>query len=255
MNILGETLSPSSIRTYLDCGAKYYYKYALELPDPPGANMVRGRIVHRMAEEYYRSTLAGARPDVDDMQDCYESIWEESTADAVFEAGDDIDGLKAQAAVLSRKYLEEVAPEIQPAAMELPVSGEIGGVRIHGVVDLLDTQGRIIDLKAPKRTPSGVDASYAFQMATYAQLTPGATGEVRVDYVIPNKSPKLVTIGYKVSEADRRLTETLYPRVQQAIQEGRFLPNRNSTLCSRKGCNFWRECTEQWGGEVKGAEE
>jgi hypothetical protein len=208
-----------------------------------------------MAEEYFRATLAGTRPDVDDMQESFEQIWEESTADAVFEAGDDIDGLKQQAAVLSRKYLDEVAPEIQPAAMELPVSGEIGGVRIHGVVDLLDTLGRIIDLKAPKRTPSGIDASYAFQLATYAQVTPGASGEVRVDYVIPNKSPKLVTIGYQVSEADRRLTQSIYPAVQTAIQDGRFLPNRGSTLCSRKNCAFWRECMDEWGGDVKGSEE
>ena len=48
--------------------------------------------------------------------------------------------------------------------------------------------------------PLGIDA-YAFQMATYTQLTPGASGAVRVDYVIPNKAPKLVTIGYQVSEA------------------------------------------------------
>jgi hypothetical protein len=217
--------------------------------------MVRGRIVHRMAEEYFRSTLAGTRPDVDDMQDCYESIWEESTADAVFEAGDDIDGLKQQAAVLSRKYLDEVAPEIEPAAMELPVSGTIGGVRVHGVVDLLDTSGRIIDLKAPKRSPAGLDAAYAFQVATYAQLTPGASGEVRVDYVVPNKSPKLVTIGYTVSAADRRLTETLYPRIQQSIRDGQFLPNRNSTLCSRRTCAFWAECEDEFGGVVKGAED
>ena len=76
-----------------------------------------------------------------------------------------------------------------------------------------------------------------------------------MDYVIPNKSPKLVTIGYQVSDADVRLTETMYPAVQQAIRDGRYLPNRNSPLCSRKNCAFWRECESEWGGEVKGAEE
>ena len=95
--------------------------------------------------------------------------------------------------------------------------------------------------------PLGIDA-YAFQMATYTQLTPGASGAVRVDYVIPNKAPKLVTIGYQVSEADVRLTGTIYPRVQQAIRDGLYLPNRNSTNCARKSCAFWRECEEEWGG-------
>ena len=254
-NVLGETLSPSQCRTYLDCSWRYWARYGLGLSDPPNANMVRGKVVHRMAEEYFRSTLAGARPEVDEMGESFEQIWDEACADALFEPNDDVDALKRQSAALSRKYLEEAAPEIEPVAMELPVSGEIGGVRINGIVDLLDASGRIVDLKAPKRTPGGLDASYAFQMATYAQLTPGATGEVRVDYVVATKTPNLVTIGYRVSDADVRMTETMYPAVQQAIRDGRFLPNRGSTNCSKRNCPAWRECTDTWGGNVKGTEE
>ena len=72
--------------------------------------------------------------------------------------------------------------------------------------------------------PLGIDA-YAFQMATYTQLTPGgASGAVRVDYVIPNKAPKLVTIGYQVSEADVRLN-------RDDLSAGAARPSATGSTC------------------------
>jgi hypothetical protein len=37
--------------------------------------------------------------------------------------------------------------------VELPVEGVIAGVRVQGIVDLLDTEGRIIDCKTAARRP------------------------------------------------------------------------------------------------------
>jgi hypothetical protein len=28
------------------------------------------------------------------------------------------------------------------------------------------------------------------------------------------------------------------------------LPNRQSMLCSRRHCAYWRHCEQKWGGEV-----
>src|SRR5271166_6221118 len=67
-NDLGAVLSPSQVRTFLGCPAKWWYKYALGLPDPPGASFVRGRVVHKVAEVYFRAKLHGAVPDADDLE-------------------------------------------------------------------------------------------------------------------------------------------------------------------------------------------
>ena len=45
------------------------------------------------------------------------------------------------------KYIEDAAPLNQPAAVEFRVSGVIGGVKVSGFVDPLDTEGRIVDSK------------------------------------------------------------------------------------------------------------
>lgn len=255
LNDLGAVLSPSQVRTFRDCGAKWYFKYALGLPDPPNGSLVRGRVVHQMAETFFRARLEGARPDPDDLQASFEEAWDAASAGAAFGADEDVDLLKRQAALLTRKYLDEVAPEIYPAAVELPIQGTIAGVRVRGFIDLLDTQGRIIDLKTAARKPTGLSADYAFQVATYRQLCPGANGKARVDTLVATKSPQVVTQEYTVSPADLKMTETMYPLVQEAMREGIYLPNRSSNLCSYKHCAFAAACEAEFGGRVKGNEE
>ena len=171
LNDLGTMLSPSQVRTFRDCGAKWYYKYALGLPDPPNGSLVRGRVVHQMAEAFFRAKLDGGSPDPDDLQACFEDAWDREAAGAAFGAEEDVDLLKRQAAMLTRKYLDEVAPEIEPAALELSVQGV--GVPVRGFVDLLDTSGRVIDLKTAARKPTGVSGDYAFQAGHLPPALPG----------------------------------------------------------------------------------
>lgn len=255
LNDLGAVLSPSQVRTFSDCSAKWFFKYALGLPDPPNGSLVRGRVVHQMAEAFFRAKLEGGAPDPDDLQACFEDAWDREAASAAFGADEDVDLLKRQAAMLTRKYLDEVAPEIEPAALELPVQGVIGGVPVRGFVDLLDKSGRIIDLKTAARKPTGLSADYAFQLATYRQLCAGASGKARVDTLVATKSPQVVTQEYTVSPADLKITEKLYPLVREAMREGIYLPNRSSNLCSYRHCAFAAICEAEFGGRVKGGEE
>lgn len=255
LNDFGTVLSPSQVRTFRDCGAKWYYKYALGLPDPPNGSLVRGRVVHQMAEAFFRAKLDGGSPDPDDLAASFDQAWDTAAAGAAFGADEDVDLLKRQAAMLTRKYLDEVAPEIEPAALELPVQGVIGGVAVRGFVDLLDTSGRIIDLKTAARKPTGVSADYAFQVATYCQLCPGASGKARVDTMVATKSLQVITQEYTVSPADLKMTAKLYQLVREAMRDGIYLPNRSSNLCGRKHCNFAEACESEFGGRVKGGEE
>jgi hypothetical protein len=117
-NDLGALLSPSQVRTFVGCPAKWWYKYALGLPDPPGASFVRGRVVHKVAEVYFRARLHGAVPDADDLETPFEEAWDGACAEASFTADEDVDALKAQTARLSRMYIDQVAPEVNPAMID-----------------------------------------------------------------------------------------------------------------------------------------
>ena len=186
------------------------------------------------------------------VQTCALPIWAESSVETEFREDENPKELKELGEALTVKYLDEACPAIEPAAVEFQVCGHIGGVAVHGYVDLLDVEGRIIDLKSAARKPGDISNDYRFQIATYAQLIPGGTGKARLDTLTKTKKPELVQQEFTVEPSDVEQTQKLYPAVQQAIRAGHFLPNRSSNLCSRKYCSFWRECERAFGGRVLG---
>jgi hypothetical protein len=46
--------------------------------------------------------------------------------------------------------MEEAAPKIEPAAVEMRVEDVIAGVKVTGYIDLLDVNGCVIDIKTAK---------------------------------------------------------------------------------------------------------
>jgi hypothetical protein len=126
--------------------------------------------------------------------------------------------------------MDEVAPKVEPASVELDVQGEISGVDVRSRMDVLDVAGRLIDFKTASRRPSYVSADYAFQLATSQQITPGASGEVRIDSLVKTQTVQIVQQAYTVEEADTRATQVLYPMAQKAMGIGMYCPNRQSML-------------------------
>jgi len=48
-----EALSPSQVRTFMDCQMRWWFKYGLKVPDPATANMALGRAVHSSLGENF----------------------------------------------------------------------------------------------------------------------------------------------------------------------------------------------------------
>src|SRR5215467_2811301 len=171
-----EILSPSQASTFLACSAKWRFRYGLGLPDPPSGGAVRGKAVHKLIEYAMRAKIAGAVLEPGALSDAWDVAWDQAAEGAEFQADEDIDALKASGARLAQKYICEALPAIEPAAVEAPFSGAIAGVAVRGIADIVTTDGTIIDVKTASRKPSGVAADHALQLATYAELVPGASG-------------------------------------------------------------------------------
>ncbi len=86
---------------------------------------------------------------------------------------------------------------------------------------------------------------------TYQQITPGASGDVRIDSLVKAQTVQIVQQAYTVEEPDIRATQVLYPMAQKAMGSGMYCPNRQSMLCSQKHCSFWKHCEEEFGGWVR----
>jgi len=146
--------------------------------------------------------------------------------------------------------MDYFAPAIDPAVVELKVEGEIAGVKVRGWIDLLDIEGRVIDIKTAKARPSSIEPMHKFQVATYSNLIPGASGEGRIDTLVKTKTPQVISQTFQITPEEMRAVQTLYPAAQEAMHQQRFMPNRLSMMCSRRNCSYWRHCEGEWGGEV-----
>jgi hypothetical protein len=234
----------------------------LKLPDPKTGALLQGSCVHAALAGNYRQKIE-TKEDLPaaGVKAIFADAWGTLLKETEFRDDEEPDTLKAEGEALTLKYLDELAPKVQPAAVELPVVGMIAGVRIRGIIDLLDTSGRIIDVKTAARKPSRVKTpqgeqyevspDYRFQVATYRQLEPSASGVARVDTLVKTKAPALVEQEITIDAADLAATAKLYPLVQRGIRSGFFQPNRSHFMCSKRYCAFWRACEREFGGRVE----
>ncbi len=248
---IAEVLSPSQVRCFMDCQVRWWFKYRIKIPDQPTSKMALGRAIHAPLAQNFAQKI-------DTHEDLpsfgvvclFREAWAMEREQVDFRDDEDPHELECCGEALVAKYMDQVAPRIEPAAVETRVEGEIAGVRLQGWVDLLDVHGCIIDIKTSARKPSGIDPEHRFQIATYAQLTPGASGEARLDTLVKTKTPNLVTQRFSVSAQDLLAVQRLYPLAQQAMRSENFMPNRLSLSCSRRNCSYWRRCERELGGEV-----
>ena len=248
---LATVLSPTQVRTFLNCSARWWFKYGLSEPEPKTSALALGSAVHRALEANFREKLT-TREDLDTLGvvALFRAAWQEQADQTEFRADEDPATLRKVGEQLVARYMDEAAPYIQPAAVEVDVTGQIGGVSVCGKVDLVEENGRVVDVKTASRRPSGISPDYAFQLATYRQITRGASGEARLDILVKTKAVQLVQQGYTVGPQDIRATEVIYPLVQEGINNGLYFPNRQSLTCSRRQCAFWRHCEHEFGGTV-----
>jgi putative RecB family exonuclease len=248
----GEILSPSQASTFLSCSAKWWFRYGLGLPDPAGGAAVRGKAVHSLIEYAMRAKMAGVVLEAGGIADAWDAVWDQAAEGAEFAADDDVEALKVSGARLAHKYLAEAAPAIEPVAVEVRVTGTIAGVPVRGIIDIIDGEGRVIDIKTTSRKPSKISGDHAFQLATYVELLrDGGSGEARLDSLVATKEPQLVQIEHTPDEAGGRLVERVYPLVAEGIAGGLYLPNRSSSVCSRRYCSFADACEREFGGSVE----
>jgi RecB family exonuclease len=249
----GDALSPSQVNTFLSCPAKWMYRYLLGLPDPQTSARFVGACFHRTVEAYFRFRLENKAEPEDlgaFLDGSYEIDWAEGVGGGEFMDSEDPAELRELGRSLLEVVLRDEAPSIQPAAMEVRVDGDIAGVPVRGIIDLLDVDGRVIDLKTAAKAPSGIRPDYRLQVTAYSMLSGAAKGAARLYTVTKTKTIKVVQQSFDVTTEDVAYARVMYPMVRDAIRDGLFYPRRDSMFCSRKWCGYWRECVREFGGEV-----
>ena len=247
----GDVLSPSQVSSLMDCAYRWHAKHVLKMPEPPTSNQILGRAVHAaLAANFEQKCDSKVDLSVIGVLAVYREAWAVLSTEMEFHDAEDPDEVGRTGEALVAKYMDEAAPLIEPAAVEMRVEGVIAGVKVAGYIDVLDVNGCVIEIKTAKARPSSINPMHRFQVATYRHLTPLAKGVGRIDTLVKTKTPQLIQQTFSISEQELRAIHTIYPEAQNLMRGGVSLPNRQSMLCSRRHCAFWRHCEQKWGGEV-----
>jgi RecB family exonuclease len=247
----GDVLSPSQVSSITDCPYRWHAKHVLKMAEPPTSSQILGKAVHTaLAANFDQKCDTKLDLPVMGVLAVYREAWAVLSEETEFRDDEDPNELAKTGEALVTKYMEEAAPRIEPAAVEMRVEGEIAGVKVVGYIDLLDVDGCVIEIKTAKARPSSMNPMHRFQVATYRHLTPLARGTGRIDTLVKTKSAQLIQQTFSISEQELRAIQTLYPEAQKLMHGSVHLPNRHSMLCSRRHCAFWRHCEQKWGGEV-----
>ena len=248
---LAAVLSPSQVRCFMECQTRWWFKYDLKQPDPPTSSLALGRAVHAaLAHNFAQKVETYEDLPTPGVQALFRESWATECGQVEFRDDENPQQLASIGESLVAKYMDEMAPVVEPAAVELRVEGEIGGVSVQGWIDILDVSGRVVEIKTARARPSRIGPMHRFQAATYWQLTPGASGKGRIDTLVKTKTPQIISQNFELTEGDLVATQSLYPLIQGAMRGNSYVPNRLAMNCSRQSCAYWRNCEGEWGGEV-----
>jgi CRISPR/Cas system-associated exonuclease Cas4 (RecB family) len=243
-------LSPSQVSKWVHCPAAWYFKYQMHLEEPPTAPLVLGRAVHSAIGYTLAAELAGEEWDEQAALATYEAAFSDAALGAYFAPDEQPEEIEARGAKLVTAWATKGPALIEGKLLhsEYAIEGEISGVPVVGVADIVTTE-TVCDVKVRKRKPSNVSQLERLQIATYAFLIGAKKGQL-ITLVHAARGPSIHTTSFEIGQ-DLHFVERIYPQIRDAIEAERFLPNRFSQLCSRRFCPHWRVCEEVYGGEVR----
>ncbi len=248
-----DVLSPFQVRAFADCEVRWFYEHLLGLTDPVTATKALDNAIRTALMTNFRHKLE-SKTDIqtEGVVGLFGRAWKRQQASVIFCEDEVPQAMGRTGEALVRVYMQQVAPNIRPAAVEQPLHGVIGGVRIHAQLDVMDVDGTIIDIRTTPTAPAPkVDPMHRFELATCSRLAEGASGVIRSDILVASSTPQLVSCIWEVTAADVQWTDALYPLAQHAMQRGYYMPQRNSNGCSRHHCPHGRCCEQDFGGVVE----
>jgi hypothetical protein len=224
----GDVLSPSQVSSIMDCAYRWHAKKVLKIPEPPTPNQSLGRAVHAaLAANFEQKCETKADLPVLGVLAVYREAWEVLSAETEFRDTEDPEALGKTGEGLVAKYMEEAAPWIEPAAVEIRVEGVIAGVKVAGYIDLLDADGCVIDIKTAKARPSSINPMHRFQVATYRYLSQLARGTGRIDTLVKTKSPQLIQQKFSITEQELRAIHNIYRKPRLSCAGAYIFPTAN----------------------------
>lgn len=258
-----EYISPSQLDMFTRCGEQYRRRYMEGEIIPPGVALLKGTALHVGGAELNFKQKIKTRKDLPASQ-----LVEASAA--AFDNRIKVDGLllsedeksvgkkktvgaaKDSLALMVELFAEDVAPQYQPAEVEIKQRIVMPGPRdLLGRVDLITEDELIQDSKTSGAMKAqsvwDKDVKLSFYALTYQALKGKPPKGIAIDQLVhrngsstPARHKQVLTTR---SRDDLQVVVNRFNAMCEALDKGIFMPcDAGSWACSSKYCGYWKTC-------------
>ena len=253
-------ISASSLKLYLGCSLKYYFKKVLKLQEPTSPAFHLGKAVHAGLQAFHTGRWRGESHDLQAVLQAYEkALAEQEASDPVeYKSEKDREKLIEQGKSVLNAYMQSEharMPEI-PLGVEVQLESDFAELPypLLGYIDLVRDGNVPVDFKTCVSTPdTELEAfQHELQLTAYQLLIEEATGESvqgrELVFLVKTKVPKVIVHRLPpASEQDKARFWSVAQAALDGIYHERFYPQQGMA-CS--WCSFRAECKSWKGGAL-----
>lgn len=227
-------LSVSQIACFLECPLNFYYRYVLNVPEPPNASASYGTAIHGAIEQFNQAVLTGKSVTVDDLHETVQKLW----SNAGYLSQEHAEKSRAQALKTIKSFYDTHQNNV-PSKIEWPFSVRLEepGLIIAGRLDAVFESEDFVEIRDYKTSTSVTTEKKAKQRATSSdQLTLYAL----VWQLLNGSLPNLLTLEFvdtgmigSIKKTQRGI-DGMYAKLQEMVSDianHNYPPRGEHTFC------------------------
>lgn len=252
----------SSVALYLKCGLQYEYRYVQGIRTPPKAALTIGSAVDvGVSYNLEQKITSGVDLKESDVLDIYSTDFDRRAPETEWNSDENPGDQKDMGAELISLHHKVIAPQIIPATVQESFVIEGDEYNLGGVIDLVQTNGVVVDTKTSKRKYAEDAIGRALQPAmydlAYEHIRSVKAKSFRYDVLVkPTKrnAPQVQQIETEVTADDRAWLLGTVKSVHKAISAGVAMPAADGAWwCSKDWCGFSSRCPKFQSTNKKGS--
>ncbi|CAA6692615.1 MULTISPECIES: PD-(D/E)XK nuclease family protein [unclassified Lentimonas] len=250
-------ISASSLKLYLGCSLKYYFKKILKLEEPTSPAFQLGKAVHAGLQAFHLGRWRGESHDEQSVLEAYHSAFlEQEATDPVEYKKGEREKLLEKGETILKAYLDSPHAKMEeiPLGVEVKLEEEFAELPspLLGYVDLVRAGNVPCDFKTCASTPNvELEAfQHELQLTAYQLLIEEATGEPvegrELVFLVKTKVPKIIVHRLPpATEHDKARFWSIAQAAIDGIYHERWVP-APSMQCG--WCSFREQCKSWTGG-------
>ena len=245
-------LSASQINLYLQCSLKYRFQYIDKLPMPfKPSGLAFGSVIHSSLDWFHKQKIKGNALSLEKLLKVFEADWfsQKIETEIRYKNGETNKRMLRMGKQMLSQYFHSgqnspVEAEI-PFALPLiePVTGEVLGPTLEGIMDLIEQDHVVVEFKTSARTMDSQSLKDSLQLTCYSyaygMLFQKQPRLLKVVNFVKTRAPKMVVLETKREKNDYQRFFHIAKQILLGIQSDVFFP-RQSFMC--KDCQYEVPC-------------